>query len=905
MNRYFTQVILLALLFVTSSVSATQIPLDKAREYAKVAFGLKSQQNFKSLEDIKIVSHYEKKTYNDDPAYYIFNLAPKGFVVISAEDSYNPVLAFSDESSFDINKTAINESFFNTLGDHERKIGYLRHEGILPPQHVKREWKTLIDFKAENFLTRNPEGMVVPPLTTTKWNQGEFYNAFTPQDTDPDGQAGGSGTYCGCAPIAMSQLIKYHNFPPSGNGDIAYVDPIYGKQEADFCNTTYNWNNMPDELTAPNDDVARLIYHVGVSTRTEFSNFYTSTFVSYIRDALVNLFKYDESASWFFDANGEFADVAIDNLNQGRPVLLTGDATTGGAHAWITDGYGYFLDPGPNQADEYFHFNWGWGGDNNGWFLDTGATWAPIPDFEQPGNYFISFYYNRYVVHNVFPSDEECAAPRAGFTSGLGAHGVYLHYSESSIDFDENVEYRYKKSSDTAWEVLPQTTENFIRVNNLEGDTDYSFQVRRLCCGDKWSDWGPIVQFTTETSTNGGGGGGSNACDNFVNSNLTTSNITEDFAYIYTSRPYGNVTNQFRYRFVGSLIWSYTDVTLNYFRSISGLEAGTEYEFQVRHQCGTGNWSQFTASQSFTTIGVGHGACMEILDSELFTSSITENNAYIYTSQPYGQGDNRFRYRAIGTTDWTMTSTSDSYYRYLSELAPGTEYEFQVQHLCLSSVWVAWSFSHTFTTKGGTTSACEAINGDRLYFSSITNANAYIYTPQPFGNVANQFRYRPTGTSTWTNSSVSTLYYRYLRGLDAETEYEVQVSHECSVGQWTDWSESNTFNTLRGLVSSSGNQRRILPPVESDDFNEEMMLQTEIKVFPNPTIDYIQLNTNKAFTDNGQLRVLDLNGQVIKSVNLSEGQYGHEIHVSDLNTGLYLLEYSDTYEFSITRFFKK
>ena len=101
-------------------------------------------------------------------------------------------MAFSDESSFDINKTAINESFFNTLGDHERKIGYLRHEGILPPQHVKREWKTLIDFKAENFLTRNPEGMVVPPLTTTKWNQGEFYNAFTPQDTDPDGQAGGT-----------------------------------------------------------------------------------------------------------------------------------------------------------------------------------------------------------------------------------------------------------------------------------------------------------------------------------------------------------------------------------------------------------------------------------------------------------------------------------------------------------------------------------------------------------------------------------------------------------------------------------------------------------------------------------------------------------------------------------------
>ena len=900
MNRYFTQLVLFALLCMASNVSATQIPLDQAREYAKVAFGLKSTQNFRSIEDVKIKNHYEKKTYNDQPAYYIFNLAPQGFVVISAEDSYNPVLAFSDESNFDITKTTINESFFNTLGDHERKIGYLRREGILPPQHVKKEWKVLKDFKAEDFANRNPEGMVVPPLTTTRWNQGEFYNAFTPQDSDPDAAAGGSGTYCGCAPIAMSQLIKFHNYPENGNGNITYDDPTYGKQEADFCNTTYNWANMPDSLTGPNDDVAQFIYHVGASTRTEFSTVYTSTFVSYVRDALVNMFKYDEAASWFYDANGEFADVAIDDLNQGRPVLLTGDATTGGAHAWITDGYGYFLDPGPDQADTYFHFNWGWGGDNNGWFLDTGGSWAPIPDYDQPGTYFITYYYNRYVVHNVFPSTEECPAPKAGFTSGVGPIGAYLHYSESSIDFDELVEYRYKKATESAWTTLGQTTDNYLRANNLASDTDYEFQVRRVCCTDTWSDWGVSTYFRTEESTTGGGNPDVD-CSNFVNSNLTTSNITESFAYIYTTSPYGDVPNQFRYRFVGSPIWSFTDIVSNYYRGLSNLEGGTEYEFQVRHQCSAGDWSDFTASQTFKT--VGNTACNVILDSDLFTSSITENNSYIYSSQPYGKVDNEFRYRAMGTTDWTITSQSDSYYRYLSGLAPGTEYEFQVHHLCQNSVWSVWSFSHTFTTQGGTTSACDDINGDRLYFSSVTQSNAYVYTPQPFGNVANQFRYRPVGATTWVNTTVSTLYYRYLRDLTSDTEYEYQVSHECNVGEWTEWSTSKTFRTLLGLAGP-GNPGFILPPFESPDFDVSMLTQTEINVFPNPTTQYISLKSNKAFSQEGQLRVLDLTGQEIRKIDLSEGQFLQQLFVGDLNSGLYLLEYKDSYELSVNRFFK-
>jgi len=61
-------------------------------------------------------------------------------------------------------------------------------------------------------------------------------------------------TWGGCVPIAMAQLIKFHNYPVSGNGSNSYADPTYGTLSADFCNTTYDWASMPDELTTYNDD---------------------------------------------------------------------------------------------------------------------------------------------------------------------------------------------------------------------------------------------------------------------------------------------------------------------------------------------------------------------------------------------------------------------------------------------------------------------------------------------------------------------------------------------------------------------------------------------------------------------------------------------------------------------------
>ena len=191
-----------------------------------------------------------------------------------------------------------------------------------------------------------------------------------------------------------------------------------------------------------------------------------------------------------------------------------------------------------------------------------------------------------------------------------------------------------------------------------------------------------------------------------------------------------------------------------------------------------------------------------------------------------------------------------------------------------------------------------------MYNSSISNDAAYAYTPQPFGNVANQFRYRPVGTSGWTNSNVSTLYYRFLKGLQSNTEYEFQVAHECSIGQWTTWSTAKTFRTLAGFAGGGVGQGKILPPAHSLEFRESMLEQTNLTIFPNPVVEVLRLESTVQFDAGSSLEIIDLQGKTISREQLTEGQSQARIDVANYAPGIYLMKYDNGYEVHIKKFMK-
>jgi len=1047
---------ILFLFFLGSSItiSAKEIPVAAAERLVSTVIQRNAGPALKNARSIRIKERFTKEVAGK-ANFHIFNLSPTGFVIIAGDDRYNAVLAFSDESNINLNSEEEYIGLWGTLSYHEERIQYIRVNNLEATRAVQNEWKTL---RNREVSTARNNGVVVAPLTTTKWNQGLYYNAECPAneesaETGPDGR-----TYCGCGPIAMAQLIKFHNAPVTGNGSNSYVDPIYGEQTADFCSTDYNWANMPDELTAPNADVAKLIYHMGVSTYTYYSTEYTETYLSYIRDAFVNNFGFDQSANWFYDANGDFTWVAKNDLDRGRPLLLSGVSKFGGAHTWVADGYGYFDASGGAGETEYFHFNWGWGGDNNGWFLDTDESWFPRGD--EPNNVEITYYFDRYVVQNLFPAPDGCQAPERIYANGAENDGAYLNVYYTSGKQD--ISFRYRKLGTTAWTETPTTDDFFLRATGLELAAEYEFQARRKCCPSDWSnysesqtfatagfvpctplaasglsadaigdnsayiytvqpfgavtnqfryrpvgttDWsftdnadthfrylsdlsagteyeiqvsqqcsnGDFTQFsdsftfmTTGVATDKGGDGGStgetptnNDCEAINASGLTTSSITDNYAYVYTPQPLGAIDNQFRYRKAGTNDWTTTDISTLYYRFLGDLAAGTTYEFQVRQACSADSWSNYSVSSEFTTTGeastdtgsgtdggntddgngdggnsdgngeeMGNSDCEAVNAGGLTTSSITDNYAYVYTPQPLGAVDNQFRFRPVGTTNWATTDISTLYYRFLGDLAAGTTYEFQVRQACSTDSWSNYSGSGEFTTTGEATmdtgnngddgnndntgdggnsdgndnnsngSDCINIAANELFTSSTGNNNSYVYTPQPLGAVNNQFRYRALGTTDWQLTDVSTLYYRYLSGLSAGTDYEFEVRHECSDGTWSVYAGTGYFTTTGGN-SSNNKVGTVLPlpltlseltTINPTAYSNAKKEKNSLKVFPNPVRGELNISLDLPLKVNTSIRVLDRMGRYLKEIPVASNTTSLQLNVSDLLSGVYMIQ---------------
>ncbi len=294
-------------------------------------------------------------------------------------------------------------------------------------------------------------------------------------------------------------------------------------------------------------------------------------------------------------------------------------------------------------------------------------------------------------------------------------------------------------------------------------------------------------------------------------------------------------------------------------------------------------------------IHLGGGTCDPIDGIGLTTSSVTETTAYIYNSHHNLDLNNQFRYRIKGDINWMYTDVQQSHFRRLLDLQPGTTYEFQANQECADGSFSDYSFSFYFSTHGDsgertdnegeaeieiiTDGTCERLDSTELTVSTIKQYFAYVYAPQPLGPVNNQFRYRIVGTSFWFYTSISPTYYRWLRGLQDGTLYEYQVSHECSEGLWSPYSGSYQFTTLPSINLNEQSTSRTK--------NKKGQIGTEIKLFPNPTTDFLMIaGADLAET---QITLRDISGKLLQQLRLTDDQ-PHQISMQEYPAGMYFLD---------------
>ena len=187
--------------------------------------------------------------------FYVFNVNSVGYVIVSGDDTVLPILGYSDQGNFVF--TEMPSNIKKWLENYKKEITFVIENNIEANEEINNAWKT--DVKNKNSNT-NFNVTTVNPLIQTQWNQAPYYNALCP-----------SSSVTGCVATAMAQIMKFWNYPTTGSGFYSYNHPQYGTLSANFGNTTYQWSSMPNAIYSPNNAIATLMFHCGVSVDMNYS----------------------------------------------------------------------------------------------------------------------------------------------------------------------------------------------------------------------------------------------------------------------------------------------------------------------------------------------------------------------------------------------------------------------------------------------------------------------------------------------------------------------------------------------------------------------------------------------------------------------------------------------------------
>ncbi len=288
------------------------------------------------------------------PLYYVF-IAENGFILISANDAFFPVMGYGKNQPEDASDFPPQFKFW--MLQYQRQITQVVKANTTISKKIKKAWDK---YSAKSFIPGNNYTQV-EPLIHTKWSQDCFYNDMFPADTNGPCDH----VWVGCVATAMGQLMKYYNFPKNGSGTHSYSTP-YGILSADFGSTFYNWTIMNYHVTGEDNAVAELLFHCAISVDSQIFPYGTGAWDFDARDAFVNYFGYQSDAQfiWRDSYSGDWKALLRSELDQHRPIIYGGvDNTTDAGHTFICDGY---------QDTDFFHFNWGWNGSYDGYYyIDT------------------------------------------------------------------------------------------------------------------------------------------------------------------------------------------------------------------------------------------------------------------------------------------------------------------------------------------------------------------------------------------------------------------------------------------------------------------------------------------------------------------------------------------------------
>ncbi|MBN2790019.1 MAG: C10 family peptidase [Candidatus Delongbacteria bacterium] len=290
----------------------------------------------------------------------------QGFVIITSNDQLKPILAYSDHGTVPDPDKLGGQNFKEWIENYDRQL-YCGKSSKYVDEAAVQQW---IDI--ENNVFPKSYNIVVDRLVESKWDQIYPWNDQCPEKDN-------TWTYVGCIATTMAQMLNYHQWPVTGEGTVSY-DWNGTTLSADFSTLNFDYSMMKDEIViewglypeywesmnmnqSELDMLASLSYNMGLSVEMDYGTTAdggSGQTALGVADAFMDHWK---AASSVFYSLGtpllpeEDAALIRSELDAKRPWFWAG-----GLHAFLLDGY---------TSDYWYHFNFGWGGDYDGWFQRT------------------------------------------------------------------------------------------------------------------------------------------------------------------------------------------------------------------------------------------------------------------------------------------------------------------------------------------------------------------------------------------------------------------------------------------------------------------------------------------------------------------------------------------------------
>lgn len=355
----------------TTPMSSNKRSLGEAIDIATRSLSLIEGQGSRSggrtidMDNIAYVCDRSTRAADNDTLMYIVNFDDnEGYAIVSANRNTEGLIAITEKGHLSSDCRTVNPGLDIYLDNIKNQI---KRVPPLIPDNGREMFKMRIDTIEMTYTS---------PKLVTKWGQKWPYNTYC------------GGCSAGCAITAAAQVSAYYEYPTSISLTFA---------GATKSTETFNWHEIKkhektldiynricwcnDDYTARHSALGNLFRQYGQLTGTTYSYSYGGS--TTLNRLLAMLRNYGYSVTQKDNPIPTTSDI----------VLVCADPLHGDRHMWVADGYCSFktvcreyssknrgatwdlIYEAPNTTESYIHYNWGYDGYDNGFFL---ADWTSL-----------------------------------------------------------------------------------------------------------------------------------------------------------------------------------------------------------------------------------------------------------------------------------------------------------------------------------------------------------------------------------------------------------------------------------------------------------------------------------------------------------------------------------------------